>query len=145
MQGWILYIIATTCLLFFGIGGAQSDSLWDHNGSRVRLKDSLGKVEILYENPTPLMKEAGASTGTVLFNGDRFQDVYHGTARRFSKYCAVPLEYTVSGHRVNDHRIILWGILQTRDTACNLSGPLKTDQLEFDLVDAENTAKSMIP
>ncbi|MBZ9857073.1 hypothetical protein LB566_25095 [Mesorhizobium sp. CA13] len=139
MQRWLVCIIA--CLLFSNVGEARSDSIWDHNGSRVRLKDTAGKVEILYEDPKPLMEEAGVSPGTLLFNGDRFQDAYHGTARRFSKNCADPLEYTVSGHRINDQRIILWGVLQSRDANCNLTGPLKTDQLVFDLIEADNSGK----
>lgn len=142
MQRWLFCIIAMTCLVFSDISEARSDSFWDHNGSRVRLKDDGGKVEILYESPKPLLEEAGVSPGTVLFDGDRFQNAYHGTARRFSKYCSDPLEYKASGHRIDDQRIILWGILRTRDSDCNLAGPLKTDQLVFDLVEVDDTGKS---
>lgn len=139
MQAKIYVVLAFIFFTFVPV--AHSDSLWEHNGSQMRFIEVGGNVEIRYEQPTELMERAGAKSGTVLFDGDRYGEFYHGTARRFSKYCKTPLEYRVSGHRVGERRIVLWGFLKTRNPDCEPAGVVKTDQMVFDLVAAEDTSK----
>ena len=77
---------------------ALADSCWNHNGSVVRLVASGAERWFYYEEPRDVLREAGVSRGTLLFEGQRDGNHYSGTARRFSKYCPdTPMEYAVEG------------------------------------------------
>ena len=93
-----LYLVLVSLLISFTSAPALSDSCWNHNGSIMRLVASGNQRWFYYENPKAVLREAGVSSGTLLFNGRKQGNYYIGIARRFSKYCPnAPLQYSVEG------------------------------------------------
>ena len=75
-----------------------ADSCWNHNGSVMRLQAQGNQRWFSYEEPRPVLRNAGVRRGTLLFNGRKSGNWYSGTARRFSKYCpGDPVKYFVEG------------------------------------------------
>ena len=91
-------LLVFAALIYADVGSAAlADSLWDHNGSIVRLMSDGDSRNFVYERPKPLLREAGVEQVTVLFDGYRAGNKYVGRAMRFSKNCPTPLPYDVSG------------------------------------------------
>jgi hypothetical protein len=115
----------------------KADSLWDHNGSMMRLKISGNSRVFVYEAPKKLLFGAGVSKGTVLFNGTRKGANYQGTARRFSKNCKVPFKFQVSGYVEAERRIVLTGQREVMDaSSCRGTGQFATETLVFTFLSA---------
>lgn len=87
-----------------------------------------------YEVPTNRMVGAGAAPGTILFDGVRQGNKYYGTARVFSKYCAVPIEYSVIGTVVTERKVVLRGTRESYAAGCRPTGRYTTDVLEFNYI-----------
>ncbi len=111
---------------------ASADSYWDHNGSLMRLHaDGMQRV-FTYEEPRPLIRRAGVTRGTVLFDGRNIGDYYVGRARRFSKHCESPLVYEVEGPVTdNGMRIVMRGERQVYASGCQPTGRVVEDVLVF--------------
>lgn len=111
---------------------ALADSCWDHNGSLMRLKAAGNQRAFYYEHPKQVMRSAGVTHGTLLFNGSNVNGRYSGTARVFSKYCpGTPLEYYVEGPvDRNQTRVTLRGSRETMER-CQPTGRTTTDTLVF--------------
>lgn len=88
---------------------ASADSLWNHNGSVMRLVAEGNNRIFYYEAPRPAMAERGVRQGTLFFNGQRVGNRYAGTARAFSRECSAPMEYRMSGTVVSETKIVLAG------------------------------------
>ena len=110
---------------------ANADSLWDHNGSVMRLVANGEQREFRYEKPKESLLGAGVEQGTVLFDGYRVGDKYVGRARRFSKNCPAPLRYDVSGDVVTETKVVLKGRREVYDDNCRPTGRFKRDTLVF--------------
>ena len=110
---------------------ALADSLWDHNGSVMRLVHDGDQRRIFYEDPRSILRGAGVQEGTLLFDGYRSGNKYSGTARRFSKYCTSPLPYNVSGSVVGEKKIVLRGRREVYDEGCRRTGRFTQDSLVF--------------
>jgi hypothetical protein len=110
---------------------AFADSLWDHNGSVMRLVADGEQRQLLYERPRQILRGAGVQQGTVLFDGYRVGNKYKGTAKRFSKNCPAPLPYEVSGTVVTETKVVLKGRREVYDDNCRPTGRFRTDTLVF--------------
>lgn len=111
---------------------AWADSFWDHNGSLMRLQANGTQRVFTYEEPRPLMRRAGVSPGTVLFDGRNVGDYYVGRARRFSKYCEAPLAYDVEGPVTdNGMKIVMRGEREVYAKGCQPTGRFVEDVLVF--------------
>ena len=130
----------TTCiaksilaLLAFGVPYAViADSCWDHNGSIMRLVASSDQRSFYYENPKAALREAGVTSGTLLFDGRKQGDYYIGTARRFSKYCPEnPLTYSVEGPVSRDQRRVTVRGSRPAFERCTPDGHYVDDTLVF--------------
>lgn len=126
----VVHRMALMCLVAFA-SIARADSLWDHNGSIVRLVADGSHRTFLYEVPREGLQRAGVSKGTILFEGVRDGQRYKGTARRFSRNCAEPLQYSVSGAVETETRIVLRGQREVFDSACHATGEVRNDTLVF--------------
>lgn len=111
---------------------ARADSLWDHNGSVMRLEAEGNHRSFVYEVPRAALRAAGVGPGTILFEGVREGNSYRGTARRFSRNCREPLVYAVSGAVESETRIVLTGRRRVFDAQCRPTGEIRTDTLVFD-------------
>ncbi len=111
---------------------ARADSCWNHNGSLMRLQASGNQRWFYYENPRQGMRNEGVTQGTLLFNGVKQGNSYHGTARLFSRHCpGAPLEYQVSGPvRPDQLQVTVYGTRPVM-SRCQPTGQYKTDTLVF--------------
>ena len=130
MHRCVTYGVIT--LIFLAVSPAAfGDSLWDHNGSVMRLVAEGDSRTILYEKPKPLLRGAGVERGTLLFEGYRVGNEYVGTARRFSKNCSAPLTYAVAGRVFGETKIVLQGRRKVYDQWCHPTGRFARDTLMF--------------
>ncbi len=116
---------------------AMADSFWNHNGSVMRLSADGNDRTLTYEKPSKTMRNAGVTSGTVLFDGQRNGNRYSGTARVFSKYCELPLEYRVSGTVKNEKTIVMTGKREVFAKGCKATGRYTTDKLTFTYIRSE--------
>ncbi|MFD0917949.1 hypothetical protein ACFQ14_16205 [Pseudahrensia aquimaris] len=111
---------------------AAADSCWDHNGSLMRLVANGNQRAFYYERPSAVLRQAGVRRGTLLFNGRKQGNSYVGTARRFSKWCSAPLEYSVSGPiSGNQTRVTVRGTRPVYASGCRNTGRIARDRLVF--------------
>jgi len=111
---------------------AQAASYWNHNGSLMRLEADGQRRVFTYEEPRELLRRAGVTVGTVLFDGRNVGDYYMGRARRFSKYCRAPLIYEVQGPVTDGKRkIVLRGWREVYASGCRPTGRTVEDVLVF--------------
>ncbi|WP_088348666.1 MULTISPECIES: hypothetical protein [Rhodomicrobium] len=84
--------------LFLGLpASAATVSLWDHNGSLVRLEENGKKRTFSYDQPKAGLTPAGIKPGAVLFEGEEKSDGrLSGYAKLFRKGCD-PVDYFVEG------------------------------------------------
>ena len=110
-----------------------ASTLWDHNGSTVRLVAEGSLRRFLYVSPRKGMLDAGATRGTLLFEGERQGMLYAGTAYVFSKTCG-PIGYWVEGSVSSDQRRVeLKGQAPRRNSNCKISS-YRDDHLVFSLL-----------
>ena len=111
---------------------ANADSCWNHNGSVMRLVAQNNQRRFYYEIPRPVLRQAGVSRGTLLFDGEKQGDYYTGTARRFSKFCpGNPLVYQAEGPVRRDQlQVTLEGRREVQDQ-CRGTGGKVWDTLVF--------------
>jgi hypothetical protein len=132
--------LVSAALILIGLAAAPAgaDSLWNHNGSEMRLRVDGDRRTFVYELPRAGIASQGVERGTVLFEG-RISGVagqYSGTAYVFSAHCK-PQGYAVTGELQDDgRRISLSGEAPRRDSNCNVQGS-RDDHLVFDFVRSE--------
>ena len=72
-------------------------SVWDHNGSSMRLEEQGKKRKFVYDQPSRNLATAGVKQGAVLFDGEEKTDGrLAGYAKLFRKGCD-PVDYFVEG------------------------------------------------
>jgi hypothetical protein len=111
-------------------GAAQS--LFEHNGSLVRLRSDGASRSFEYVAPRAGLREVGVEAGTVLFEGSLTKDRYSGTAYLFSRGCG-RIGYPVQGRASGDRKTIeLAGRAPRRSSRCKTVGH-REDRLVFHL------------
>jgi hypothetical protein len=112
--------------------GENLQSLWDHNGSSVRLLVSGEQRQFVYSTPRPGLVDAGASAGMSVFKGTEDGDLYKGTAYIFNKRCG-PQPYVVEGREAADKRsVTMRGKAPRLNAACQVTS-YREDVLLFSL------------
>lgn len=111
---------------------AAADSCWNHNGSIMRLRASGSQRWFYYENPRDVLRRAGVTRGTLLFDGRKSGNSYSGTARVFSRFCpGNPATYNVSGPVRGDQlQVTLYGTRPVYEQ-CQATGRSTSDTLVF--------------
>jgi hypothetical protein len=104
---------------------AASESIWDHNGSKMTLEANADKRKLVYTEPREGLDKAGIRKGTVLFNGStKPNGRLAGFAKIFKASCN-PIDYFVEG-TFNEARgeIVLQGQAPTyaSGTSCEVTG-----------------------
>ena len=125
-------------LALIGLFGTASvslaDSLWDHNGSLMRLEANGEERAFYYFQPRSVLQAAGVGSGTLLFDGYRDGRDYYGRSRVFSKHCrGTPHAYQVTGSVVTETKVVLTGRRQIFNK-CRPTGSYTTDELVFTYV-----------
>lgn len=123
-----------------GGGGAAiscgSGSVWNHNGSLMRLLASGATRRFAYERPRSGLERAGVSQCDVVFEGEKQGNKYVGTAYVFSRDCG-PIGYPVSGPVSNGgSKVTLYGKAPRRRDDCSING-YRSDKLIFEYVRSE--------
>lgn len=116
--------LVTFLLLFVSSSPVLANSLWDHNGSVLRLEADGPKRRLLYQEPrTGLAVEHN----TVLFDGVQQGKQYTGTAYKFSRKCG-PVGFLVEGIvSADEQNITLRGQSPKRTAYCGVIG--QTDEV----------------
>ncbi len=113
-------------------GTALADSCWEHNGSLMRLKASGNQRWFYYENPRPVLRAAGVTSGTLLFEGEKTGNWYSGEARVFSRFCpGEPLVYRVAGPVRSDQLQVTMRGTREVYKKCQPTGRFVEDTLTF--------------
>lgn len=124
---------------------AAPDSLWDHNGSAMRLEEEGQKRRFVYDQPRNSLGAAGVKNGTVLFDGEEKKDGrLQGYAKLFRKGCE-PIDYFVEGaYDKAKGEILLQGQAPIYSgEGCKITGYSddgSASSLRFSLLDAPNRA-----
>ncbi len=116
-----------------GDGAAAScgpGSVWNHNGSQMRLLASGATRRFAYERPRRGLESAGVNLCDVVFEGEKQGNEYVGTAYVFSSDCG-PIGYPVSGPvSSGGSTVTLYGKAPRRRDDCSISG-YRNDKLVF--------------
>jgi hypothetical protein len=125
-----------------------ADSLWNHNGSILRLRGEGTELSFEYWQPRAELREAGVTAGTVLFEGKVAAGSYSGTAFRFSQKCGA-VGYAVKGSiSADSNSLTLVGRAPKRNRKCQIVGH-RTDVLVFQPAEQQlssaTSAKNVIP
>ena len=112
--------------------GQGRASLWDHNGSVMRLVANGDNRQFFYQSPRQGMINEGVTTGTLLFEGVRNGDTYSGTAFVFRRQCG-SFPFEVRGTVAGDERTVtLVGSAPRIGADCRVTGHV-SDTLVFRL------------
>lgn len=107
-------------------------SVWNHNGSTMRLTAQGAQRQIAYERPRSGMRKRGVRKGDVLFEGVRDGEIYSGTAYIFTRRCG-KVGYDVLGTvRNNETQIVMRGNAPRFNASCKKVGS-RPDKLVFSL------------
>ena len=117
-----------------GIRRSGSGSVWEHNGSLVRLQAAGQRRNFVYLSPRHGLP---AFAGQILFRGERRGQAYVGTAYLFSSHCG-RIGFAVSGSvQPNEREVVLHGTSPRRDRSCtSWLNPSSESQAEFMNVDS---------
>jgi hypothetical protein len=101
---------------------------------------AIGRSRIFfYETPRSEMLVAGATPGSLLFQGEAIDEQYVGTALIFNSKCG-QIPYHVSGPILDQYeKVVLQGRVPRVDDSCRLVGSL-ADTLEFTLSKPQDVA-----
>lgn len=127
----IVRTIGTCLLLLLTLAEpGAADSLWEHNGSILQLREEGAERSFRYSQPRAELRKAGVRDGTVLFDGKKIGNRYSGLAYRFSKACGA-VSYAVGGVvSSNSRNLTLSGRAPKRNSKCQVIGNF-TDVLVF--------------
>ena len=126
---------------YHDLGAPVSSSIWDHNGSQMRLVANGRSRKFFYETPRAEMLSAGAKPGSPLFEGEAIDEQYVGTAYIFNSRCG-QIAYQVSGPIVdNFERVVLQGLAPRIGPNCLPRGYI-ADTSEFKLLKPVDVAQS---
>ncbi|GJD60493.1 hypothetical protein [Methylobacterium frigidaeris] len=113
--------------------GPMGGSYWDHNSSVMVLVADGARRRFYYHRPRPGMAEAGARSGSLLFDGMRRGNTYSGTATVFAGACGT-FTYGVDGYVVADRRVVMRGLAPRVDRRTCGIVDYRPDELAFDLM-----------
>jgi len=123
--------LSSCSLLLAGLAtSGAADTVWEHNGSTLQLREEGTLRSFRYSDPRAELQNAGVENGTVLFEGKKTGNRFSGTAYRFSKGCGA-IGYEVEGAVSPTARdLTLSGRAPKRNSKCEVVGHF-TDVLVF--------------
>lgn len=108
-----------------------NNSIWNHNGSKVRLESKGNIRRFYYVTPRVGLLQIGIKFGTLLFAGTRVGNRYEGTSYIFSPKCGAR-EFSVSGIvEIGDLRVVMRGQSPVIDATCSPTGSYRREELVF--------------
>ena len=114
--------------------GSSGNTIWNHNGSLMRLEANGSERRFVYDLPRRGMLEAGVKSGDIVFDGRREGPTYSGTAYIYTKLCG-RVAYPVAGNvSANERTVALEGQVPLHAPNCTVRS-YRRDKLQFDLVD----------
>jgi hypothetical protein len=127
----IIRSLSSCSLLLVGlVTPGAANSVWEHNGSTLQLREEGALRSFRYSKPRAELQKAGVEDGTVLFEGKKIGNSFSGTAYRFSKGCGA-IGYEVEGAVSPTARgLTLSGRAPKRNSKCEVVGHF-TDVLVF--------------
>jgi hypothetical protein len=114
----LLYAIAVTSIVLCSSGTNAGESIWDHNGSKIRWVSDGNSRQAYYLEPRPDLARLGIHPGQLLFEGYRRGNVIEGRAFTFKPGCP-PLGFPVSGKLLSETTFDLKGTAPRRDSGCD--------------------------
>jgi hypothetical protein len=107
--------------------GGSGGSMWEHNGSRLRLRAEGPRRVFVYVRPAGRVP---AQRGDIVFSGERSGATYRGIAYQYSSRCG-RIGYAVEGSVApGDRQVTLRGDAPVRDDNCQVVGT-RPDELIF--------------
>jgi hypothetical protein len=97
------------CILLGTFCGQAGESIWIHNGSKIRWVSDGYSRRAYYVEPKHGLDEYGIYPGQLLFEGHRHGYVVEGRAFTFKRGCS-PLGYSVSANLRSETTIIFEGL-----------------------------------
>jgi uncharacterized protein len=117
---------------YHNLGAPVSSSLWNLNGSTMRLIANGRSRTFIYENPRSELVNLGATSGSISFQGEAINDQYRGTAYFFAPNCG-QISYQVTGPILDNYeRVVLQGASPRVGLNCAIQG-YALSQLDFKL------------
>ena len=126
----VRFLLAACAIVF--ATGAEAQTLWNHNGSIVKLFANGDQRQFIYAVPDPHLP---VKVGDIVFDGVKNGNQYGGTAFLRSPRCGA-ISYSVSGPIADDQRgVTLYGQAPVRDPkTCKVTG-YRNDVLAFNFID----------
>ncbi|MBP0111759.1 DUF4189 domain-containing protein [Bradyrhizobium vignae] len=108
------------------------ESIWDHNGSRLKWLSDGQRRSAVYFEPREGLSAAGIEVGTVLFEGYRRGSALSGKSYLHRKGCP-PASFDVAATITDERSISLIGNAPVRAAGCDVGSATKpvTIQLDF--------------
>jgi hypothetical protein len=129
----ILLLSRVTAVFFILLGSSYAhagESIWIHNGSKIRWVSNGASRRAYYEQPRAGLDKIGIHPGQLLFEGYRRGNLVTGRAFTFKPGCA-PLSFSVSANLPSETTIYLKGMAPKRELGCEVTSFAETD-LQFD-------------
>jgi hypothetical protein len=105
------------------------ESIWLHNGSKIRWVSNGASRRAYYVEPRAGLDKLGIYPGQLLFEGYRRGNIVAGRAYTFKPGCP-PLSFSVSANLLSETAIDLRGLAPRRDVGCEVTSFAETD-LQF--------------
>ena len=139
--GTLTLALSLSLLSAIPASAAECETIYEHNGSDVRVSGCGEEIAIDYLRPRDGLRRAGVRPGTPLFRGRRSANgtaqMLDGTAYTFRSGCR-PLGFEVSGgwvfgSEMQEYPIGLGGRAPKRDAECRVVGSV-AESLDFTFV-----------
>jgi hypothetical protein len=121
-----------------------AESVWTHNGSKIRWESEGQRRTASYLTLRPGLEAAGIQPGAKLFEGARKGAVLSGNSYSFKNGCP-PIPFPVSATIANERQIVLTGEAPIRSSGCNTTLSTRTVTLQLDFVPDETEPSQSSP
>ena len=136
MSNFAIRLLASSAfasIMAFPPAAWAGESVWDHNGSLMKLTAQGDAVRIVYLNPKGSIRDQGVTRGTIFFDGTlRDGHDLTGNARRFRGGCE-PAAFAVEGTfspLAGQERLVLEGRAPTRQSVgCDFTPASEQSQI----------------
>lgn len=119
------YTTAMLTMLFAASVAQAGESVWTHNGSKIRWVSDGTSRRAYYLEPRPDLEGIGIHPGQLLFEGHRRGSLIEGRAFTFKPGCP-PLSFPVSGKLFSETSFDLKGTAPKRDLGCDTTSSVNT-------------------
>jgi hypothetical protein len=140
---WKLLVNSAASTVFFLSSPAafSGESIWLHNGSKIRWVSDGDSRRAYYAQPRSGLDKIGIFPGQLLFDGYRRGSIVAGQAYTFKRGCPA-LHFSVSANLLSETTIDLRGSSPRREAGCVVTSFVETD-LKFDYVETLGGAPSV--